>query len=395
MENYYYPGYQFPLKFINKKSVISTKSIHSNKYKFIKYDYSDTYYVEKNNKKIPLPSIEEIIKNATKYSKQNMLSCFIQYLLEKEDEDGIENFKNKILDSIKEDLYDLSTNFYGNYVIQGILHNIDKEKNKYIFNKLIKKDILKLCFNTYGCRVVQKLIENSIGADEIREILKEIKENKKLKDFFLDQNGNHVIQKIIEKLNEGELTDIYNAVLEDIPKLVKNIYGSHIIEALLKKLQNKENIINIVDEIFKNDIFELCKDQYGNYVLGVILDKNHEYVKTVFEKIKGHIYELSENKFALYSFQIIEKLIFYGNEEHKKQICEEILKSDDKDNNYILRLINDKCGIFLIGIIIDFCSEDIIKEIFKRIKKKTKEIKKNFFFIIHKAYMRGIYYENI
>ena len=175
MESNYKENFFPTNNFNNEKPEQLKNSIHSAKFKFIKYDYSNTYYVVKKDKKIPLPSIEEIIKNATKYSKINMYSCFIQNLLEKENEDGVADVKNKIFNSIKEDIFDLSMDFYGNYVIQGILHINDKEKNKIIFQKLIEKDIVKLCFNAYGSRVIQKLIESCINVDDIKKISDEIK----------------------------------------------------------------------------------------------------------------------------------------------------------------------------------------------------------------------------
>ena len=365
------------------------KNIHATKYKFIKHDYSNVYYVEKKNKKVPLPPIEQIIKNAVIYSRENMLSCFIQYLLENNYEEGNDNIKNQIFDSIKENIYDLSIDFYGNYVIQGILYNNDKAKNKYILNKLIEKDIYKLSLHTYGSRVIQKLIDNSLDYNDKKLIYEKLKNN--LKELFLHQNGNHVIQKLIINLDEEDLDDIYNAVFKDIKELIRNIYGSHIIQVLIFRLQNEEKLINLINEIINDNIIELCKDQYSNYVLKIILSKDKKFLDIIFEKIKGNLAELTKNIYALYSIHIIEFIIKYGNDKQKKEICEEIIENDNKDNNYILNLINDNCGNFLIGTIIDFCPLDIIQEIINRIKKNfPKDLKRNWIFIHQKLFMKGI-----
>ena len=71
----------------------------------------------------------------------------------------------------------------------------------------------------YGCRVIQKAIE-VIEVDEIRAVLKEIK--KDIRKCIEDQNGNHVVQKLIEKLPKGEHNEI-----------LKVIYGSVIIFLIL------------------------------------------------------------------------------------------------------------------------------------------------------------------
>lgn len=372
----------------NKAKQIKNK-IYSNKFKFIKLDYSNNYYVMKKDKLIPLPSNEEIIKNASKYAKQNMLSCFIQYLFEKEADEEIDYMKKKIFDSLKPNIFDLSQDFYGNYVIQGILDKKDPSKIKIIFEEITKKDILSLCSKTYGSRVIQKLID-SIDAKKVKEILEKIKNN--LNELFLNQNGNHVIQKIIEKINEEDLEDIYNAILNKIDELIKDIYGSRVIQKLFNKLSNDEKKIKMVEKIYEMNLIELCKGQYSNYILQLILENyNEKFIDKTLEKIKGNIKEFLSKEHAPHASYIIEKIIIYGNENQKKEIFDEIIENDDKSKNFINNLINDKNGNYLIQKIIDNCpkEEEIIKRIKNIIPKPKKEIKGNYIYIYNKLNENG------
>ena len=181
---------------------------------------------------IPLPSIDEIIKNASEFSKNNKLSCFIQFLIENESEDIID----KIFESIKNNIVDLTKDFYGNYVIQGILDR-GGNKGSYIYNELVKKEIIiELCTKKYSCRVIQKLVDK-MDDNSIIKMLPLLENN--LNKLFINQNGNHVIQKIIKKLKEEDLECIYNTALKKINELIKDQYGIRIIEGLFNKFTDK------------------------------------------------------------------------------------------------------------------------------------------------------------
>lgn len=380
--------YEMLLRENEKKQNQIKNNIYSNKFKFTKLDYSNNYYVMKKDKLIPLPPNEEIIKNASKYAKQNMLSCFIQNLFEKEEGEDIDEMKNKIFESLKPNIFDLSQDFYGNYVIQGILDKKDPAKTKIIFDELIKKDILSLCSKAYGCRVIQKLID-SVDANKVKEILGKIKNN--LNELFLNQNGNHVIQKIIEKINEDSLEDIYNAVLEKMDELIKNIYGSRIIQKLFDKLNGEEKKTKMIEKIYEMNLIELCKDQYSNYILQLILDNYKEkYIDKTLGKIKGNIKEFLSEEHAIHASYIIEKIIIYGNENQKKEICDEIIENDNKTKDFISNLMKDKNCNYIIQKIIDNCrEEEIIKRIIGNIPKEKKDIKGNYTYIYNNLKENG------
>ena len=380
--------YEMLLRENEKKQNQIKNNIYSNKFKFTKLDYSNNYYVMKKDKLIPLPPNEEIIKNASKYAKQNMLSCFIQNLFEKEEDEDIDEMKNKIFESLKPNIFDLSQDFYGNYVIQGILDKKDPAKTKIIFDELIKKDILSLCSKAYGCRVIQKLID-SVDANKVKEILGKIKNN--LNELFLNQNGNHVIQKIIEKINEDSLEDIYNAVLEKMDELIKNIYGSRIIQKLFDKLNSEEKKTKMIEKIHEMNLIELCKDQYSNYILQLILDNYKEkYIDKTLGKIKGNIKEFLSEEHAIHASYIIEKIIIYGNENQKKEICDEIIENDNKTKDFISNLMKDKNCNYIIQKIIDNCPEkEIIKRIIGNIPKEKKDIKGNYTYIYNNLKEKG------
>ena len=361
------------LIFFNQNNEEKKKCIYSTKYQFFKVDYTNCYYQKKKDKTLPLGSIDEIIENASEFSKKKILSCLIQYLFEKENEE----IKIKLFDSLKKDIIELSKDFYGNYVIQGILENCNLYIKTQMYKILINKEvIIELSTKIYSCNVILKLID-CINILQIKEILDLIKDN--LYELFINPNGNLVIQKIIKKLDGHYLKCIYTTILENIKLLIKNKYGCLLIQLLLRiENNNKEEINKIIEEIYKNDFIELCKDQYCNYLLQCILNHcNREYFDITFEKIKGNIYELSKKEFSSHALPIIEIIIIHGKDEQKKDICKEILENDKKYKNYIENLIKDKfCNKMLIKIIDEF-PKDIAEGIIKRIVEIIKDIPEN------------------
>ena len=79
--------------------------------------------------------------------------------------------------------------------IQGLLDLYNKEKEKYIFEKVAKEE-------------VEELLEDSISKDKIREKIEEYKKPKKFKE--VDEYG---------EIIEGEI--IYKDIVEALKKLLK------------------------------------------------------------------------------------------------------------------------------------------------------------------------------
>ena len=314
-------------------------------------------------KNIPPPT-NEIINMAILYSKSRVESKCVQLEYKR----GNEEVRNKIFENLKSEILILSKNRFGNYVIQTILFYGGEEKISYIFDNIIN-DVVELSFNPYGCRVLQTLIEILGKIDKKDKIIIILKKLDMKGEIFMDQNGNHVIQKLINILDFTNIICIYEKVLENIDKLINNIYGSRIIQALLNKC-DEEHAKKIIDKIFethKNNLIDLCKSQFGNYIIQLILEKyNDNYTfESICKELKSNVYQFSLNKTGCY---IIEKVLENGNNAQKNEIGKEIIEEDNKNKDCIITLVNDKYGNYVIQRAVAYCSEDIGKEINKRVK---------------------------
>ena len=322
----------------------------------------------RNKISFPLPPLEEIILKATELCKQNKGSSLIEfhYCV------GNDIIRNKIFESLKKDIFELSKDFFGNYVIQFIIEFREERKINEIFLEFLKRGIIELCYKAYSVRVVQKLID-VISINNIIIILDELVNE--IKELITDKNGTFVIQKIINKLEGKQLSIIYEIIKDNLDIYLNDKNGSHIVEKILHKIsENQRN--KIIEEIYEKDIENLCKDKYGNYILLEIIEYKINLDK-FYNKIKGKIFELAKDKFSTH---IIQKIYEYGNDEIKKDIINEIIKLYDEDKKNFNDLITDKYGNYFIKKIIEYRplynQNEFIKRIndyFENNPKKKKE----------------------
>lgn len=92
--------------------------------------------------------------------------------------------------------------------MQKVLDFKEPEKNKIILEAL-QNNIYDLSLHMYGCRVIQKLID-IIDESFIPAISLEL--SPYFKKCVEDQNGNHVLQKLIERLKPGQENDIFQVI---------------------------------------------------------------------------------------------------------------------------------------------------------------------------------------
>ena len=301
------------------------------------------------------PSTEEIIAKAVEFSKDHSGSRLVQ----KRYEEASEDERNKIFEKLKPEILSLSKDVFGNYAIQKVLEMKDEIKNKFILNAL-KTKIYDLSLHMYGCRVIQQLL-TVIDDQYVPDITEE------LAPYFAkcieDQNGNHVIQKIIERLHPGEDNGIFGVVLNDIYNLSIHQYGCRVIQKLFNQC-NEQQKNELLEGIYQR-IIDLCQNQYGNYVIQYVLEKQKgENVQQIYDDLQGRIYEMSIHKFGS---NVIEKALSYGSPEQQAGIIDEIISKDDQVHDSLLSMVKDKYGNYVVQKMIEYSDQTTKENIIKRI----------------------------
>ena len=118
--------------------------------------------------------------------------------------------------------------------------------------------IHELSLQMYGCRVVQRALEAIDNEGQLRII-------EELKDHILicckDQNGNHVIQKSIEKIKPfSQIRYILTSLDNQIYHLSTHPYGCRVIQRLLEysDIDDQKLILSQLN----NFLYYLILDQY-------------------------------------------------------------------------------------------------------------------------------------
>lgn len=113
-----------------------------------------------------------------------------------------------------------------------------------------------------------------------------------------------------------------------VSELCLHTYGCRVIQRILENCadyQTRPIIDTILDEIHS-----LTNDSFGNYVIQHILEfgKSPEDKNRIVKSIKGRVIDLSNHKFAS---NVVEKCLAYGSDSDRKEIIDEILRSNNYD----------------------------------------------------------------
>jgi len=104
---------------------------------------------------------------------------------------------------------------------------------------------------------------------------------------------------------------------------------------------------------------DIIKHQFGNYVVQCVLEKAHDYVSKVVDKMAGHIPELCMQKS---SSNVVEKALQEGDTETRRRINDEIFKQE-----ILPKLSTDKFANFVIQTALKFTDPEQHKELLNSI----------------------------
>lgn len=174
----------------------------------------------------PVPTIASIQeKNSEYYLNKGYLtrayelcleingSKHIQYLL-----DTLKfNEKKELINCLLPHTDSLMRNIFGNYVIQKIIE-IGTDDHRDTVIKHIDTQIFSMALDTYGCRVLQKALEELGNVPMfVQKVVFQLK--KDLGMLMKHQNGNHVIQKLLDILPIAQHDFMIEAIKSDVAQM--------------------------------------------------------------------------------------------------------------------------------------------------------------------------------
>ena len=141
-------------------------------------------------------------------------------------------------------------------------------------------------------KVIEK-VENTSLLDQILELM-----CGNIADLVNNTNGNHVIQKFLNKLGSDKSNFIYNEIAEKCKEIGIHKHGCCVLQrcydnsTMAQKIMLTQRIIEHTDDF--------VRDQYGNYVIQFVLklDGFDSYKTEIGDRIKENLVELSKQKFS-------------------------------------------------------------------------------------------------
>lgn len=159
-----------------------------------------------------------------------------------------------------------------------------------------------------------------------------------------DQNGNHVIQKAIERVPAQHIAFIIDAFNGQIQQLATHAYGCRVIQRLLEHCE--EPAWSWILEELHACGPTLIPDQYGNYVAQHVIEHGRpEDRAKVISLIKVQLLPFSAHKFAS---NVVEKCLVYATDEQRQEIMLKFLEKNERGESSLVRLIKDGYGNYVL-----------------------------------------------
>lgn len=283
--------------------------------------------------------LKDIYNYVVEFSGDQHGSRFIQQKLETANSDE----KEQIFKEIQPNLLQLMTDVFGNYVIQKMFEHGNQSQKKVMANQM-KGHVMHLSMQMYGCRVVQKAFEYVL-TDQQASLVKELEgPNSQILKVVKDQNGNHVVQKAIERIPGEHVQFIVDAHRGQMAKMSTHQYGCRVVQRMLEHCQPKAKRV-ILDELLEH-ILPLISDSYGNYVVQHIIQNGEPRDRRqVVNIVLQQLMTFSKHKFAS---NIVEKSIDCADADQRAEILRGLTAPNEQGVTPVLGLMRDQYGNYVL-----------------------------------------------
>lgn len=159
-----------------------------------------------------------------------------------------------------------------------------------------------------------------------------------------DQNGNHVVQKAIERIPAEHIQFIVSAFTGQVHELSKHAYGCRVVQRMLEHCIEPTRSA-ILQELHGCAQY-LIGDQYGNYVTQHVIEHGREQDRArIITLVTSNLINYSKHKFAS---NVVETCIKFGNAEQRKKIVDILTAVNEKGDCNLQYLIRDQYCNYVI-----------------------------------------------
>jgi hypothetical protein len=243
-----------------------------------------------------------------------------------------------------EHVIELMMDPFGNYLCQKLLEFCnDDERTRLIENA--SKDMSRIALDQHGTRALQKMIEHVSTPQQVHLITEALRN--RVVELIQDLNGNHVIQKCLNKLAAADAQFIFDAVGQRCVEVGTHRHGCCVLQRCIDHADGNQKVW-LIGRITEN-ARRLVQDPFGNYVVQYIIDLNEpKFTEPVVAAFQCCICDFSSHKF---SSNVIEKCLRCAKGPSKDMIVQELLTPGRMEG-----LLKDAYANYVIQTALDFAT---------------------------------------
>ncbi|KAK2018735.1 ARM repeat-containing protein [Colletotrichum eremochloae] len=239
---------------------------------------------------------------------------------------------------------ELMTDPFGNYLCQKLLEFCNDDERTVLIQNAAA-DMVRIALNQHGTRALQKMIEFVTTPTQIEMIINALRFQ--VVELIQDLNGNHVIQKCLNKLSAQDAQFIFDAVGTNCVDVGTHRHGCCVLQRCIDHASGDQKTWLIAKITEHAPI--LVQDPFGNYVVQYIIDLNEpSFTEPIVRMFQNRIGQLSRHKF---SSNVIEKCLRCSQDPSRDMIVEELLTPGE-----IERLLRDSYANYVIQTALEYAT---------------------------------------
>ncbi|KAJ5571169.1 Armadillo-like helical [Penicillium sp. DV-2018c] len=251
---------------------------------------------------------------------------------------------------------ELMTDPFGNYLCQKLLEYSNDEQRTALINTAAPQ-LVKIALNQHGTRALQKMIEFISTPQQTQTVVKALQLH--VVDLVQDLNGNHVIQKCLNRLTSEDAEFIYEAVGARCVIVGTHRHGCCVLQRCIDHASGPQRA-RLIAQITSHS-FALVQDPFGNYVVQYILDlAEPSFTNPLCATFCGNIPQLSKQKF---SSNVIEKCLRTADDYMKTAMIEEFLAPNELE-----KMLRDSFANYVVQTAMDFCNAETRTRIIEAVR---------------------------
>ncbi|ROT42456.1 ARM repeat-containing protein [Sodiomyces alkalinus F11] len=236
---------------------------------------------------------------------------------------------------------ELMTDPFGNYLCQKLLEYCNDEERTVLVQNA-SHDMVRIALNQHGTRALQKMIEFVTLPVQVQTIIEALRN--RVVELIQDLNGNHVIQKCLNKLSAIDAQFIFDAVGNNCVDVGTHRHGCCVLQRCIDHADGQQKVW-LIGKITEHAPI-LVQDPYGNYVVQYIIDLNESaFTEPVVAMFRNRISQLSRHKF---SSNVIEKCLRCSQDVSRDMIVDELLNPGELD-----RVLRDSFANYVVQTALD------------------------------------------